>query len=253
MPTSLVRIAEHHRPFARLADMHGREVQERCDPLGYQDLTFQRMDRLFQVHFLGQLCIAQAGGQHQLFAVHDAGLRMDREPVLGRIDTGDPRIAVDFSAQRQKGRLHGPHRVKRADMAVMFAVGPADHLRADFRNVLPQFVAGQHLVLEPAVLMRRQRIQLFVPVGEFLLAEAEVDAAAAAEGEVYSGTLGQFLGEGEPGIGRFHRPVRIDRGARPFALHPDQTEVSAGGAQGGIALVQNYAPHSLPRQSIGDR
>src|SRR5258708_28315371 len=48
-------------------------------------------------------------------------------------------------------------------------------------------------------------------------------------------------------------PTRVFGHAEPFALHPDQREVAAGGTIGDVALVEHDDALPEPRQPPGDR
>ena len=75
-----------------------------------------------------------------------------------------------------------------------------------------------------------------------------------AVGAIPSGSLPiqQCVGEFRPQRRGPARPLRVGRHAGAFALHPDEAEIAAGGAERDVALVEQGDRRALPRRAPGD-
>src|SRR5438874_1694179 len=116
-------------------------------------------------------------------------------------------------------------------MPVIARPRPADDARAEPRQHLGELAMVQHAVLETEIAglgahLLHHRAAFF----EFLVAEAELDAAVAFVPDIDPGALAELRGKAWPLLGREPAPALIVRRAQAFALHPDKAEIAARGA-----------------------
>src|SRR5690606_38545118 len=87
---------------------------------------------------------------------------------------------------------------------------------------------------------------------ELLFVETDGDAARTPMTDADPGLRMQLPGEFRPELGGTACPALVGGMPQTLALHPDQTEIAARGAQRDIPLVQDQRTPSFACQTIGD-
>jgi len=76
--------------------------------------------------------------------------------------------------------------------------------------------------------------------------------SATAPAYVDTCLLLQDRGEFGPKLSSANRPMHVIGMPQPLSLQPDEAEISAGGAVGNIAFIQQGNPRALTRSSPGE-
>src|SRR3984893_15777741 len=92
-----------------------------------------------------------------------------------------------------------------------------------------------------------------VPGREFGLVETEMQPTRPMMPDGNPGLARQLLGESRPFIRRLPRPALVMWRSVPLALHPDEPEIAARGAERDIALIQQCRLQPSAGEPIGDR
>lgn len=87
---------------------------------------------------------------------------------------------------------------------------------------------------------------------EFLLAQAQADAARLLQGQVGARCARRVSWPGRARRQPAARPALVPRRAEALGLHPDQADVAARCAEGNVALIQQHRVEALLAQPVRD-
>ena len=195
-----------------------------------------------------------AGGQHHLAGADFSAGGRHAEAAVAVVDALHPMVREICHAQHADALVQRPQQPQRVAMAVERAIGAADHVGSDERQLLAQRLAVHHLVgVADHVGLVVQPHQGVGAGLQILFRQHRHEAAGPPEGDVDAGLLAQQVGEAAPQVGGLLGPAGIFRHPQPLALHPDQGEVAARRPHGDIALVQHRDLPARPGETPGQR
>ncbi len=175
------------------------------------------------------------------------------ELALSLRDVLDVDASAQLAAKRLETLYQRPQQPQRADMAVHRAEHGPYHRRPDVWRQRAHACVVEHVEWIVAADFDPDGGEIGSALGQLGIVEAYRQATDLRQLDIDTGAGGKFLRERGPDPRSGHGPSRIRRVALSLALHPHEAEVTARGAEGVVAFIEQSYPFAGTRQAVGNR